>query len=195
MTDRALNDEQTVRLNDEQTVRLESLRGDLAALRSNADAGIPIPEISDELLRCLVRQGSPHATLPSRFLARCGFELHATDELSTDEQLSSELWKLIWIMALLRLFLEQTDHLSDRDLYRFLTEDALLQPTVFVPGEHNPPFYTIDPLGAGSSDDHRLLLTYYGDTLDPELKSDLQAEFPEPITPKPRPFDRDRFLP
>ena len=186
MTDRALD--------DEKTARLESLRGDLESLRSNADPSVPIPEISDAFLRRLVCQGSPHATLPSRFLARCGFELRSADELS-DEQIPSELWKVIWIMALLRLFLEQTDHLSDRDLYRYLTEDALLQPTAFMPGEHNPPFYTIDPLGGGSSEDHRLLLTYYGDTLDPELESGLQAEFSEPVALKPRPFDRDRLLP
>ncbi len=182
-------------LNVDESARLESLREDLESLRSNADPSIPIPEIPDDFLRRLVRQGSPHATLPGKFLARCGFDLQRPDRLSP-EQLRPELWKVIWIMGLLRLFLEHTDHLSDLELYTFLVEEALQEPTVFMPGEHNPPFYMIDPIGGGSTEDIRLLLTYYGDTLDSEMRSDLAVDLPGgPITPLPRPADRDRFLP
>ena len=181
-------------LTAEEQIRFESLQGDLETLRESADESIPIPDLSDDFLRLLVRQGSAFATLPKTFLARCKLELRSPDELD-EHELTAELWKTIWVMALLRMFLEQTDHLSDRELYGFLYDTALAEPTAFMPGEENPPFYTIDPLWGCSREDNRLLLTYYSDRIDSELRDDLAAEFQDPIAPLPRPYDRDRMLP
>ena len=182
-------------LNADEQVNFESLQGDLETLQETAEDSIPIPEISDDFLRHLVRQGSAFATLPRTFLARCGYKMPAPDELD-DQQLAAELWKVIWIMGLLRMFLEHTDHLSDRELYTFLYEDALQEPTAFNPGEETPPFYTIDPTSGGSQDGLRTFLTFYGDTLDPEARDDLAGGLDgESIVAQPCPYDRDHLLP
>ena len=131
-------------LDAEQRARLGSLRDDLEALRRDADPSVPPPEPPDGLLVRLVIGGSPYATLPRKFLARCGFE-PPPPETVADDEIRRELWQLIWVLALLRMFLENTDHLGDRELYEYLYHEALLEPTAFMPGEENPPFYSLDP--------------------------------------------------
>lgn len=178
-----------------QKQRLEHLRADLEELRSGADPSVPAPAIDEPLLVRLVRADSAYATLPRKFLAGCGFEVKAPDEID-DADLRAELWRLIWIMALLRLLLERTDHLDDRRLYERLYEEELMEPTNFQPGEPDAPIYVTDLLGGHSQHEIRLLLTFYADRLDDDLLAELRAGLEgEPPEPRQRPGDRDRFLP
>lgn len=181
-------------LNDEQLVRYQSLKEDLKALEEGSDASIPAPRLDDELLARLVVGGSAHATLPLSYLARCGLSVSAPSQVS-DEELSQELWKVIWVMGLLRLFLDYTDHMTDRELYTFLYEDALKEPTAFMPGEETPPHYHIEPLGGCSLEDNRRMLAYYHDRMDKVLYDELATLFDEPVEKLERPADRDRLLP
>lgn len=182
-------------LDAEAQARLKSLLQDLDALREGHDPSLPQPELDADLPARLVAEGSAYATLPLRFLERCGFAVAAPSELD-DDGLGEALWRLIWVLGLLRLFLQHTDHLSDRELYTFLYEEGLQDPTAFMPGEDDPPFYFIDPLAGGEKEDAHLLLTYYADRLEAEEKEAAESwDFTPPVEPEPRPVDRDRFLP
>ena len=182
-------------LSAEQKKQLENLRADLEELQGGADSSVPAPDIDEELLVRLVKADSAYATLPRKFLTGCGFEIKSPDEID-DADLHRELWRVIWIMALLRLLLEHTDHLGDRQLYERLYEEELMEPTNFQPGEPDASIYVSDLLGGYGQDEIRLLLTYYADRLDErdldELRASLEGDPPEPVEP---PHDRDRFLP
>ena len=186
---------ETSGLSAEQKKRLESLRADFEELLSGADPSVPAPDIDEQLLVRLVKADSAYATLPRKFLAGCGFEIKAPDEID-DADLRRELWRVIWVMALLRLLLEHTDHLDDRQLYGRLYDEELMEPTNFQPGEPDAAIYVSDLLGGHSQDEIRLLLTYYVDRLDErdlnELRASLESPAPEPAEPA---HDRDRFLP
>ena len=45
--------------------------------------------------------------------------------MGADEQLTARLWEVIHALARQAVYLHSTDHLSDRQLYKQLTEDAL----------------------------------------------------------------------
>ena len=175
--------------------RLETLKADLDELVAGADPSVPPPSFDDDFLRRLISADSAYATLPRKFLASCGFEVTAPGDID-DADLRGELWRLIWVMALLRLLLEHTDHLSDRELYERLYGEELNEPTNFQPGEADAPIYVTDLLGGYGPDEIRLLLTYYADRLDgdhvADLRDSLEGGAPES---QPRPYDRDRFLP
>lgn len=181
-------------MDDEQKARFQSLKNDLVALENHTDPSIPAPKFDEALLARLVVGGSSHATLPLHFLKRCGFEVAPPDKVS-DEELPAALWRVIWVMGLLRLLLDYTDHMTDRELYTFLYEDALKEPTAFMPGQEYPPNYHIEPLGGCSEEDNRKMLAYYHDRMDKAFYDDLASYYDEPVEKLERPADRDRFLP
>ena len=175
--------------------RLEELRADLEELRASADPSLPAPAFGDAFLARLVLAGSAYATLPRKVLAECGLSLRPPEQLR-DEELPGELWRVIWAMALLRLLLDHTDHLGDRELYERLWHVELMEPATFKPGEPSGTTYVCDLLGGHSQDELRLLLTYYADRLDEEERRGALARLEgPPPEPRPRRHDRDRLLP
>jgi hypothetical protein len=125
-------------------------------------------------------------------LERAGVSLPPPDSLP-DQQLTAKLWEVIHKLALLRVFIEQTDHLSDRELYTHLWIDSLREETKALPPAANSAYH-IQILGSGSEEDNELYLKYYaGDAERRHWHKDFPGD-PIPAHEDP-PYDRDRLMP
>ncbi len=125
-------------------------------------------------------------------LTKMGLQLPAPDDMD-DAQLNNKLWEIVRCMSLLGSYLHNTDHLSDRELYRRLWSETLREPSVLMPQNQNYAEH-IDIIGSGSEEDIQIYLKYYADE---EERQRWAEEFPgDPVPPhEPPPFDRDRLLP
>ena len=127
-----------------------------------------------------------------RQLTDRGLDLPDPDAID-NEQLTSKLWEVIRALALMRVYICETDHLSDRELYSLLWRDVLRQETSIIPDEPGSAWH-IDLLGGCSEMDTYLYLKYYADE---ESRRHWLADFPDydmPAHENP-PYDRDRRLP
>jgi hypothetical protein len=125
-------------------------------------------------------------------LESAGVSLPPPDSLN-DQEVTAKLWEVIHKLALLRVFIEQTDHLSDRELYRHLWTDSLREETPMLPPSADSAWH-IQLLGSGSEEDNQLYLKYYADE---DWRKRWHEDWPDdPIpTHQDPPFDRDRLLP
>jgi hypothetical protein len=125
-------------------------------------------------------------------LEQGGMELPAPDKLD-DSQLSAKLWEVIRGMAMLRMFLYNTDHLCDRELYEELWHEVLREESPVMPINENTACH-IDLVGSGSEEDNELYLRYYADEEDRQLWVEDWPNDTMPMHEEP-PYDRDRHLP
>ena len=125
-------------------------------------------------------------------LEMAGVSLPPPDSLN-DQELTARLWEVIDKLALLRVFIEQTDHLSDRDLYTHLWTDSLREETKLLPSAANSAWH-IQMLGGCSEEDNYLYLKYYADDAS---RQHWHEDFPNDSLPAhdDPPYDRDRLLP
>lgn len=131
--------------------------------------------------------GTEAGDVPLEVLRARGIEM--PDEKTLDDaEVHRVLWLVIEGMADLGMFIDSTDHLSDRDLYRYLAE-ALLVETVLT-GSAGAEF--ISPIGSGSDEDNDIFLRYYADDADRKMWGDDGFTIPPH---EPPPFDRDRLMP
>ena len=125
-------------------------------------------------------------------LVQGGVALPAPEELD-DMQLNAKLWEVIRGLALLRTFLYNTNHLSDRELYEELWHEELRVENPDMPIDENSACH-IDLVGSGSEEDSELYLRYYADEED---RNQWAKDWPNDIIPvhETPPYDRDRYLP
>jgi hypothetical protein len=125
-------------------------------------------------------------------LENAGVSLPAPDSLN-DQELTAKLWELIQKLALLHIFIDQTNHLSDRELYTFLCTGALRDETKALPLAANAAYH-IEPLGGCSEEDMQLYLKYYADD---SWRRQWHKDWPNDPIPahEDPPYDRDRLLP
>lgn len=125
-------------------------------------------------------------------LQSAGVSLPPPNSLN-DQELSAKLWEVIHKLALLRVFISETDHLGDRDLYTLLWTDCLREETKLLPPASNAACH-IQMLGGCSEEDNRLYLKYYADE---DSRQHWRKDFPDDPLPKhvDPPYDRDRLLP
>jgi hypothetical protein len=150
------------------------------------------PEIELAFLeKIFAIEAEPTVTYAHQLISR-GIPLPAPDSLS-DSHLSEKLWQIIHALAGLRVFLENTGHLSDRELYTQLWTDDLNEFTWDMSHCTNGAMH-LDLLGSGSEDDTRLWLSFYADH---QQRQEWQDQFPkESLPPQRDPIsDRDDFLP
>lgn len=125
-------------------------------------------------------------------LSDAGVELPAPETMDV-RQLAAKLWEVIDALARMRVFLSQTDHMSDRELYALLWGDTLREPVKDMPRDESSAWH-IDFLSGGGEEDTRLYLKYYADE---ETRRRWLVDFPEDEVPphEEPPYDRDRQLP
>lgn len=125
-------------------------------------------------------------------LVRRGLSMPPAIELD-DETLSARLAEIIRELGEMRCFLENTDHLSDRQLYEWLWSSGLREESADTSAMPDGAWHT-SPIGSGNEESTNIWLTYYANEED---RQRWHREFPgDPIPEqKPLPFDRDRYLP
>lgn len=134
--------------------------------------------------------GEEAGDIPLEILRERGLDI-PKDLLLEEADLRARLWELIEGMAGIGMVLESTDHLTDRELYRYLVDDALLEETMLPMCEGGT--WHLSPIGGGSEEDNEIYLRYYADD---EARERCHREFGGPLPPKEKPpCDRDRFLP
>jgi len=125
-------------------------------------------------------------------LENAGVSLPAPDSLN-NEELTAKLWEIIQKLALLRVFITQTDHLSDRELYTHLWTHSLREETKAMQMAANSAWH-IEMLGSYSEEDMHLYLKYYADE---DWRRQWHKDWPKDPMPahEDPPYDRDRLLP
>lgn len=181
---------------DEAAVRTETerLKRELLAL-GGIDIGMSedlSPEQQNQFLRRVLAFENGATTTLLVELQRIGIEVPAPAVLS-DDALTEKLWEVINGLARLQVFLEQTDHLSDRALYELL-HDRVLPEEMDELGTDDGGAWHIDILGGGSLEEFALYLKHYADE---EFRRSWREEWPDDDMPahEDPPYDRDRLLP
>jgi hypothetical protein len=149
------------------------------------------PEIAEQFWENVVAfETAPRTTLADRLEAN-GVTLPPADTLG-ESQIHSKLWEIADALAGLGVCIENTDHLSDRELYEILCSDLLREEGAFM-SDRAGWTYHISPIGSGSEEDMQIHHRYYASEED---RRRWLRDFPEDILP-PRetlPYDRDRAL-
>jgi hypothetical protein len=151
-----------------------------------------LPKDVNAFLERLIAFETAPDTTNFQQLLNAGVELPSPETLG-DDQVSRKLWEVIGALAQLRVFLSQTDHLSDRQLYELLWREILRHEIPDVPPEPTSAWH-VDLLTGGGEDETRLYMKYYADERD---RRAWLADFPDYDMPSHEdpPYDRDRRLP
>jgi hypothetical protein len=181
---------------DDEDKRIEQLKRRAEELcEGQMQAGNPDDcpgEIEESFWKQVVEYEEAPWTTHFHELETAGVSFPAPDSMN-DQELTVKLWEVIHKLALLRVFIEQTDHLSDRELYTHLWSDTLREETKALPPAANGSCH-IELLGGWSAEDTELFLKYYADE---DWRRQWHEEWPQdpiPVHEDP-PYDRDRLLP
>ncbi|HXF11110.1 MAG TPA: hypothetical protein VN625_10020 [Desulfuromonadaceae bacterium] len=179
----------------DREIRIEGLRDKITRIAGGEMFSGKVegcdPDLEEAFLEQVLALELHGFECPFNCLLEEGFDLPAPGRLN-DADLTVKLWEVIRALAAKRLFLSSTDHLSDRELYVWLWEDALRQELMGF----GLPFGNchLDVLGGCSEEDLILRMRYYADD---EERADWAAQFPEfPMPPRQKPpYKRDCRLP
>ncbi len=173
--------------------RAEELCGGQMEVGSLDDYPAEVPaEVEEGFWKHVVDYEEAPWTTNFQQLENAGVSLPPPDSLK-DEELTAKLWDLIQKLALLHVFISQTDHLSDRELYTHLWTDSLREETKAMPLVAGSAWH-MELLGIYSEEDMRLFLKYYADD---DFRRQWHKDWPNDPIPahEDPPYDRDRLLP
>jgi hypothetical protein len=180
--------DQEIRINELREAAREAAGGEMTEWES-PDAP---PELAEQFWANVLAYESAPETCHFNQLEEAGIELPEPGQLD-DAALTAKLWEVINSLARLNVFLSQTDHLSDRELYEELWHDTLREITVDLPPDSG---WTcgLDMLGSGSDEDCQLYLKYYADE---DYRDHCRKDWPDDVIPPhvDPPYDRDSKLP
>lgn len=180
----------------EQRERIEALKQEAARIANGEirhwSSGDLDDDLAERFWRSIVECETAPETTNFRQLEEAGVQLPPPEALN-DTQLTTKLWVVIEALARLRVFLLDTDHLSDRELYSLLWHDVLREPTIVMPpwdgaAEHVP------FAGLGSAEDSRIYLRWYADEKERQRWLDDHPGYDMPPMEDP-PYDRDSRMP
>jgi hypothetical protein len=135
-------------------------------------------------------ENGPTTTNFEQLVAK-GITLEPPESLA-DSVLQRQLWEVIHSLSEMRVYLSETDHLSDRDLYAKLWHQMLREE---VPAIDEIGFdHHVGLLSDGGAAETTSYLRYYADT---RWREGWLQQFPDAVVPphEDPPFDRDRLLP
>lgn len=126
--------------------------------------------------------------MPLQVLRARGIVIPDDDGAFDDQALAAKIREIVETLGELGMAIEFTDHLTDRELYRWLVGDMLLQ-EIILGGSG---FWHVSPIGGYSEEDIQIHLQYYASDED---RREWEEDFGEKAPPKKaRVADRDRFL-
>ena len=190
----------------DQEQRIDALRRELQKLCGDTPLFDLLPEefdtadVEETLLRQTLEYITSEPIAPLTMLENAGVTISDPEQLD-DTALTGQLHELIRQLASVGIYLERTNHLSDRELYEFLYNDELRNEARLFP--ENPNYaYIINLAGldlnslieTGGSVDVRFYLIYYASKKE---RKRFALAFPELSIPprKYTPYNRDRFCP
>lgn len=150
------------------------------------------PEVEEKFLERVLDFESTESTTHAKQIEAAGATLPAPETLS-EAQVHEKIWEVIRVLATRHVYLHNTNHLSDRELYSHLCARSLREEVPdFPPGSGWNSH--IDIIGSGSEEDIALMLKYY---YDEKERRDWKRRWPKDEMPPhvDPPYDRDRFLP
>lgn len=150
------------------------------------------PEVEEGFLKQMMEYEEAPWTTHFKQLERAGVSMPAPETLN-DAEVTAKLWEVINKLAQMRIFMEDTDHLSDRELYTDLWGDLLREETKDVMLDQDSACH-YQLLSGGSDEESLLYLKYYADEKEREHWRKDFPDFPIP-EPEDPPYDRDRLLP
>jgi hypothetical protein len=150
------------------------------------------PSVREQFWRHVVEFETAGTTDLLKELKAVGLDVPDPDSLS-DEALHAALWTTIEALGKMHVYLDETDHLSDRELYTLLWGQLLPEEMPALDPDEDSAWH-IDILGGCSEEDIALRLKYYADEETRQLwRSDFpDYDLPDHVDP---PYDRDRSLP
>lgn len=101
--------------------------------------------------------GTEPGDIPLTVLRERGIEM-PDDATLDDEEVHRRLGEVIVGMKAIGVVVEFTDHLSDRELYRYLGE-ALKEETILTDDPNST--WHLSPFGTGSEEENEIYLRYY----------------------------------
>lgn len=180
----------------EQALRLGELRKEImdridGPTFEGGTEGIPMKTQVAFWEHVLAFESAEESTITERLENEVGFVPPDPKALISASEIHSALWNLIKALSSIRVFVFNTDHLCDADLYRLLVYGALPEAS-FVPPPGSQWNSRIDACEFGTRDDPEGNLTWLRYYADEDMRSMWDGEVPPRDNP---PYDRDRFLP
>lgn len=179
----------------DREIRIEKIKRELEDLSggsmTSGNFGETSPSLEEAFLTrvCEFEKASYDTNLNR--LVHGGLEMVPPSELD-DTSLVAKLQEVLCALATVGCFLEDTDHLSDRELYTWLWSDALREETPDLSQLGGA--WHLSPIGSGNEEDTAIFLKYYASKKE---RRRWQEEFPnDALSPRCLlPYDRDRNLP